>query len=259
MEQHEVKGLVVKEVPLGDNDKLLTVITEELGKIYITGKGVKSLKSKHMPATQPFCYSTFIIKRTNKYFYISDSELIESFFGLRSDIDRLALAAYICDIASDLSLEGIGDGELMRLTLNTLYAVSNKKDIPLQQIKAAYEMRAAAIGGFQPDLVACSVCNKYAADPMFLHIMNGKLICGECKYTEEKNDAEDDGTAIIYSVLSPSVLEALRYVIYSPIKKYLSFTLNEDEMQLFSKCAEKYLINHLEHGFYSLDFYKSIV
>ncbi len=260
MEQYEVKGLVVKETPLGENDKLLTLITEEMGKIYVTGKGVKSLRSKHMPTTQPFCYSSFIIKKTHKYFYIADSELIESFFGLRYEIDKLALAAYICDIAADLTVEGVGDEDLMRLTLNTLYALANKKDISPMQIKAAYEMRAAAVGGFCPDLSACSLCGKQDPKVVYLDVMNGRFLCGGCRYTAEKKaEMEDTGTAQIYIKLTPAVLEALRFVIGAPINKYLSFTLEEKEIDVMSRATERYLMNHLEHGFYSLDFYKSIV
>lgn len=42
MEEIIVNGLVVRETDIGDYDKLLTVVTNELGKIYVTGKGVKA-------------------------------------------------------------------------------------------------------------------------------------------------------------------------------------------------------------------------
>ena len=85
-----------------------------LGKILVTGKGVRSLKSKHMPATQLFCYSSFVLRKSHGYFYISDSAMKESFFGIRMDLDKLALASYICDVAAEFAVEGIGDEDLMR-------------------------------------------------------------------------------------------------------------------------------------------------
>lgn len=259
MEQYEVKGLVVRESPQGDNDKLLTLVTEELGRVVVIGKGVKSLKSKHMPATQCFSYSSFIIRKTNKYFYIADSEPIESFFGLRSDINKLALASYICDIANDLSLEGTPDVDLLRLTLNTLYAVSNKPAETMPKIKAAYEFRSACIAGFSPDLSGCCMCAKKTANPMYLDVMNGRLICQDCKYTVSHSEESYDGTAMIYLKLSPSVLDAMRFLSNAPISKYLSFNIDKTELPLFSTATEKYLINHLEHGFYTLEFYKSLI
>jgi len=168
MEQLRVNGLVVRENPMGDNDKLLTVITEEMGKIMISGKGVRSLRSKHMPATQLFSYSSFVLRKSHGYFYISDSTLNEAFFGIRMDLDKLALASYLCDVAAEFSVEGIGDEDLMRLTLNTLFALSNDAKIPLKQIKAAFEFRCASIEGFKPNLVACDQCAVFEGKTLYL-------------------------------------------------------------------------------------------
>ena len=68
MEELETKGLVISEVRTGEADKILTLLTAEHGKITVSGKGVASLKSRHMPATQLFSYSSFNLKKTKKYF-----------------------------------------------------------------------------------------------------------------------------------------------------------------------------------------------
>ena len=51
----------------------------------------------------------------------------------------------------------------------------------------------------------------------------------------------------------------MRYTIHAPANRYLSFTLSEDEIKLYASVCEKYLLNHIEHGFYSLEFYKSLL
>ena len=260
MEQICVNGVVVREVPLGEYDKLLTVITEEMGRIQISGKGVRSLKSKHMPATQLFCYSSFVLRKSHGYYYISDSVLRESFFRLRLDLNKLALASYLCDIAAEFAVEGVGDEELLRLTLNTLYALSNNSNIPLEQIKAAYELRCASLEGFMPNLASCNLCAVHEDRPFYLDVMNGRLLCGDCLRTVRRTqDIEDEGTAHIYLRLTPAVLEAMRYTIYAPGKRYLSFSLDASELRLYASVCEKYLLNHLEHGFYTLEFYKSLL
>ncbi len=252
----------MRETPIGEYDKLLTVITEEMGRILVSGKAVRSLKSKHMPATQLFCYSDFVLRKSRGYYYISDSSLSESFYGIRLDLDRLALASYICDVAAEMAVEGVGDEELLRLTLNTLYALANHKDIPLSQVKAAYELRCAAIEGFLPNLSTCDICDA-ATDTVkkvYLDVMNGRLLCGDClRNVRHTDDLVDEGTAHIYLYLTPSVLEAMRYVVGAPGNKFLFFSLAEDEMPAFAKICEKYLLNHIEHGFYTLEFYKSLL
>ena len=54
----EVKGLVVRTVALSDNDKLLTLITEEQGKITAVANGSRVLKSRYLAAAQLFCYGS---------------------------------------------------------------------------------------------------------------------------------------------------------------------------------------------------------
>ena len=101
----KVKGLLLRDVRVGEADKILTLICEDVGRIVVSGKGVKSLRSPHMPATQIFTYSSFVLRKGRKYYYIVESELHEAFSGLRSDIDRLSLASYMADVLLDLCPE----------------------------------------------------------------------------------------------------------------------------------------------------------
>ena len=83
MEEIKTMGLVIREQTMGEADKLLTVLTPEHGKILVTGKGVQSLRSRHMTSAQLFSYSSFVFKKSKKYFYISDSDMEECFFNIR--------------------------------------------------------------------------------------------------------------------------------------------------------------------------------
>ena len=70
---------------------------------------------------------------------------------------------------------------------------------------------------------------------------------------------EDMPEASILCGLSPSALAALRYIITAPDSKIFSFELkDESEMNELSKATESYILNHLERGFDSLEFYKSV-
>ena len=160
-----------------------------------------------------------------------------------------------------LTVEEVGDEDLLRLTLNTLYALSEKKDLPVSQIKASFELRAASVSGFEPDLNCCAVCGK-AEFPKgaVLDVMNGRLLCPECA-NDPANELENEQTrtANVRLKLSASSLEAARFTAYAPLEKYLSYTLDRSEMPLFGACCERYLLSHIEHGFKSLDYYNDLI
>ncbi len=259
MEQLAVHGLVVRETDVGEYDKILTLVTREVGKITITAKGAKSLKNRNMINCQPFAYAFFLLRRTKKYYYLVESDRIETFYNIRYDLNKIALATYFCDVAAELSVEGMGDPELLRITLNSLYALDTK-EMPMAQIKAAFEIKAASVSGFMPDLVVCGYCGCDIKNDCYLDIMNGRLLCKDCKPLAENDEImEESGTARLYMIITPAVLAAMRFIIYSTSSKFLSFTLDEDELYLLSRVAETYIINQIEHKFYTLDFYKELL
>lgn len=262
MEKLTVHGLTVRETEIGEYDKLITLVTMEQGLLSIMGKGVKSLKSKNMVSCQPFCYSTFTLRRSGKYYYIVESELVQCFYELRTDLDKMALAAYLCDVCADSSVEGTPDPTLLRLTLNALYALS-EKDLDLRILKAAFEFKCACETGFLPQLEGCDMCGCDGTDAMYLDVMNGRLLCRPCR-DQAKREAEDaapdsDGTARYYIFLTPGVLDAMRYLASAPVNRFLSFPLQEDDVHLFARACEKYLLHHIEHSFSTLGFYKSLL
>lgn len=256
----KVKALVLREVHIGEADKILTLVCEGVGRIDVSAKGVRSLRSPHMAATQIFAYSSFVLRKGKKFWYIAESELLEPFFGLRSDIDRLSLASYLADIVLDIIPEGTEDSDVLRLTLNAFYAMSERKSIPLRQIKSAFEFKAADLSGFCPDLASCHRCGISSHREMYLDVMNGGIVCGDCRTPVILENAKnDDGIAMIHLKLTDAVLSALRFIVTADERRFLAFSIADDELRLFSEVCERYLLDHLEHGFHSLDFYKSMI
>lgn len=259
-EDIEVDGLVIGEVKTGESDKIITLLTARYGKITISGKGIGSMRNKHAASAQLFSYSTFMLRKKGNYYYIRDTFFIECFMNIRYDIEKLALANYVCAVASDFALENTEDPELLSLTLNTLYAIANRDDIPRAQIKGAFEFRAAVQGGFMPDLDGCACCGTLGADEYQLDVMNGRIICKKCRAILENDpDFITDPSSKILIRLSYPVLQALTYLENCGTKRFLSFTLDPAELSLFAVICERYLLNHLEHGFSSLEYYKNLI
>ena len=253
----EVKGLVIRTTDVKESDRILTIFTEEMGVISASARGARSLKSRKMSSTMQFCYSSFVLSKRGEYYSIKEAELIESFYGIRESIEGLALAAYICEILGDVTVAE-AERDLLRLSLNSLYAISEGR-APLVKIKAAFEIRAAAIIGFMPSVLSCSECGEKNGS-FYFDIMGGKLTCYACneRLASERREPESPHETHIVTLLSESAKIALGYCIYCPIEKIFSFKIPDEDMSLFSITAEEYLINQLERSFKTLDFYKEV-
>ena len=257
---YTVDGLVIREIESGENDKRITLLTADRGKITVSAKGAKSLKSKYMNAIGLFTYGNYEITERAGYSWLAGASIIEPFYPIRDDIDRLALASYVVDVAGELSGAEEPAEDILRLTLNTLYALSNNLK-PYTQIKSTYELKAMTISGYMPMLESCGFCSKERSETMYLDIMNGVLKCDECIHMLNANanvSVGEDGSAVILTPLNNIALSAARYIVEAPLQKLLSFTLDEQSLNLLAKMSETYLLHHLEKNFSSLDFYKSV-
>lgn len=262
MTEIKKNGLVIQEKDLGENDKLLTVLVERYGKMYVVAKGAKSVRNRHIASTQLFSYATFGLRKRGNYYYITDSDLIESYYEIRTDIVKLSLASYICDVVNCVVQEGNGEDEILQLTLNTFFAIA-KNIKPLEHIRAAFQLRIAMISGFTPNLESCCKCENGETDFVYFDVVDGIFYCEKCKnnlfYASVENEFLERGLSKPIAILSNSVIAAMRYVVNCRPERFLSFKLHEDEQNSFYNVSEKFLLNQLEQGFYSLDFYKTMI
>ena len=56
-----VNGLMLKSADYKENDKILTLLTAEKGKITAGIKGVRKAKAKLKFAAQPFCFAEYVL------------------------------------------------------------------------------------------------------------------------------------------------------------------------------------------------------
>lgn len=257
-------GLVLRETSTGEHDRLLTLLTPGEGRITVSAKGSRSQKSKLSGASKLFAYSNFEIYKKGEYRYAREAYIIEPFFGLSNSLESISLASYLCDIAYDITREDVPCVDILRMTLNSLYVLSRGSKAPAL-VKGVYELRAAGYSGFMPNLERCAECGSEKPVSPMLDVMNGSLYCSEClekyraRHEIELLHMEDASERNIFCRLSPSSLVALRYALLAKPERMFAFELDDaDELRLFSHAAEVYLLNHIEHDFDTLKFYRSI-
>lgn len=243
---YTTKGLVLRETPYKDNDKLLSVLTEELGLVTLKARGVKRRNSPLKGGCQLLIYGEFTIYERNGYYTINEAEPLAMFSGLRTDIELLALSTYFSQLLETVSPEGQQVQELLSLGLNSLYALDTLHK-PQLLVKAAFELRLMCLSGFAPMLEGCSCCG----NPQALRFIpqEGILICDVCRKTEESR---------AQNVLQPGVLAAMRHIVSCEKQRLFSFTLPNDSLKLLGDVTEHFLLVQLGQGFSSLNFYKRL-
>ena len=265
-------GLVIRSYPAGDNGIMLHILTPDRGRISVMAKGVHS-KGKTggqlASITQLFTYANYELYRKGDMYWLRSGSVLNAFYNLSEDITRMSLATYLCSVADELSDEGEEASALLRMLLNSLYALDRGQKSH-RIIKGVFELRAAAMSGYAPNLMGCDICGEGYPENCYFDIMNGRLVCADCQtklnrarnpFINEKSldSGDEDGTRNIITPLSSSALAAMRYALAAPDEKIFSFNLKSDEDEIyFARAAETYILNQLERSFDALDFYHSV-
>lgn len=240
-------GLVLREVKYKESSKILTILTEEEGKITAEAKGALRKGSKCAASAQCLSWSELtLFERAGRY-TLTEGSVTEDFAALRAEIDRYALGCYFAELLEAVSDEDSPNPNMLHLGLNALFALSRGLYEP-EHIKAVFELRLMALAGFAPAVERCIRCGKAEPVSPRFSLSGGGLHCAECP-------PDASGKSL---PLDASSLAALRYIGTAEAKKVFSFTLEEESAKLLRRVAEEYVTFQLDRGFRTLDYWRSV-
>lgn len=222
----KTKGIVLAETNFSESDKMLTVLTPNLGKISCVAKGARRLKNNLMPSSQIFAFSDLVLYRgTGDNYYINSAGLIDSFYSLRMDYDRLECAMDCLTLAKKNVQENQNSVAFLKLLLNTIYLLSiGEKSCDF--IKSVYELKAVCLLGYKPRLLtSCIECGN--TDIIGFSVSRNGAVCKSCGIIDKSLISLEGGT-----------IATINYIISSDLKKLFSFEITDEikkELQLFNK------------------------
>lgn len=174
-----VNALTLKAVDYNENDKILTLLTAERGKITAGIKGVKKAGAKLKFAAQPFCFAEFVLaKRGDKYTVINASEC-ESFYDLRTDINKFYAASSAAEAANALTYEGDECREIFYSLIKALSAMCSGGE---SEALIAFFLDVLKRSGYGISAENCASCGKSLlhTDKLRFDLDAGAFTCGEC-------------------------------------------------------------------------------
>lgn len=236
------EGLVIKTKSVGENDRLITILTRDRGVINAFASGAKAVKSRKGAATGLLAYSSFSVIKKNDTYKIYEAAIQKIFFGAGIDIRLLSLAQYFCELAAAVVPAETESEEFLRLILNSLHFLLSGKRLP-ELVKAITELRLASLSGFMPDLVACSDCGLFENDIMYFYPYDGRLRCPGCKKAEPS-----------YAV-NQTQLSAMRHIAFSEFALLYNFKIPEADAIQLSHITERYIAVQTERKYTTLDLY----
>ena len=225
-------ALVLREVNYKESDKILTLLTEQEGKLTVSARGCRKKNSPISAACQLLAWGEFTLYEFREMWSVKETASERLFDGVRAYLDKLALASYLAEVTEALAEERHPDPALLAVALHHLHAL-DKLNYPLAQVKAAFEWRSMALAGYDPQIGRCGVCGREQPREPHIHLGEGPLHCASCRA----------GLGEGGSMPPPSAaLAALRHIVWGARKRLLAFRLAGEGLRKLSAASESNLM-----------------
>ncbi|MGN0812769.1 MAG: DNA repair protein RecO [Candidatus Coproplasma sp.] len=180
MAEIKVNALMLRAVDYRENDKILTLLSAERGRITAGIKGVKKANAKLKFAAQPFCFAEYILAERGGRYTVTQASECESFYELRCDVDKYYAACAVCEAAINLTEEGDGGGEIFALCIKALrdMCVSDQKTALISFLLSALKVCGYGISVSQ----FCPDCGNRidGAEKLRFDLRSGTFTCWDC-------------------------------------------------------------------------------
>ena len=157
--ESRVEGLCIKASPLGENDRLITILTDDLGILRLAAPGARRPKSS-LTSASPLTYLSMQIFGKRSLKSIRQIKIIKSYTGLGKNIETLAAAQAITELT--FLLVGNNDKQqnylscvLAHLDRIYLYEVPKEEDIKMLSMSIQSLIHLLAIGGINLPINHC--------------------------------------------------------------------------------------------------------
>ena len=232
----KMKGIVIAENNMGDFDKMLTMLTPGCGKISCVAKGARRPKSSLLAGTQFLCFGEYVMYKGQEHYTINSCDVIEVFYNIRTDLDKLQEATYITKIIQNVTNENENSYKILQLFLNTLYMIS-ETDKDLKFTTSVFKLKLLCFLGFKPQVEKCVNCGT-TENLRFFSIKDNGCKCQDC-------GMQDKGAIKI----SDSTYLGLKYIVLAPPKKLYSFELKNESLNELNLVSKLYFNEKLEKEF----------
>lgn len=178
---NKIEGIVIKSRPYGESNKIVTLMTRELGKTTVMARGAKKPTSRLASVTLNFTHGMFVIQRSKGMGTLQQGEHFSSRRHITTDILANAYASYIAELVDKLIEEGHPEPFAFEVLNQALNAIEEEYDP--EAIALFVDWKLLPYAGVQPILHACSGCG--AVEGEFAYSFSqGGFLCHRCYHLD---------------------------------------------------------------------------
>jgi DNA repair protein RecO (recombination protein O) len=160
---YKATGINLKSMPLGESDRLLTVLTREFGLIRVVAPGARKHKSSLGGRSGLFVVNQLLIAKGRSLDKIIQAESLQSYAGLSQDLKKLTASQYLAELALFQALSDQPQAELFHLLVEHLDRLEKRPGAVTLASLAHASFHLLALAGVAPQVQLCCVTQQLLA------------------------------------------------------------------------------------------------
>ena len=144
-----VTGIILKQSPVGEYDRVAVILTKERGKISAFARGARKPGNRLAAATNPFAFGTFKLYEGKSSYTVAEADIQNYFEVLRTDYIGACYGMYFAEVADYYTRENNDEREMMKLLYQSLRALC-ADSLPNPLVRCIFECKAIAVNGEFP-------------------------------------------------------------------------------------------------------------
>jgi DNA repair protein RecO (recombination protein O) len=155
--EYRATGINLKGMPLGENDRLLTILTKEHGLIRAVAAGARKHRSAMAGRSGLFVVNDLQISVGRNMDRIKNAEVLQSFVGLGKTLAKLTAAQYLSELALMQALSAQPQEELFLVLVEHLNRIQDAENQNVLAHLNHGTYHLLAIAGFAPQVHSCCI------------------------------------------------------------------------------------------------------
>ena len=179
----KTKAIILRSRRMGETSRMATLFSEDIGKLKVTAKGARGIKSKFgsaldlMAEVHVVCY----MRDTRDIQTLSECHLLHPPPPLSNDLERFSFANAALEMIEGLTIENEPNPRLYACLRGVLNGLAEVEIDQVESIFWYYQLRVLDALGYSPELQQCVGCRQSLTDSwLWFSPAQGGCLCAAC-------------------------------------------------------------------------------
>jgi DNA repair protein RecO (recombination protein O) len=170
----------LRTIRLGEADRIVTLMTEQHGKVRAVAKGVRRTTSKFGSRLEPLSHVALLgWQGRGDLDTINQVEVIDTFRPVREDLDRMSAAMSMLEVVDQIGQERHGNPRLYEMLVGAMTALAGHNS---PMVAPASFLKVLALEGSEPVLEVCVSCGEEDTEALVaFDLVEGGVLCRSCR------------------------------------------------------------------------------